>query len=76
MCLAIPMQIQTVSGHTATARAKGIEREICLFLLQDRPPVPGDFVLVHVGYAIQRVSTADALEAWHLHDQMQPLNEE
>ena len=65
------MQIRTIAGHTAIAHAKGIEREISLFLLQDRQPAPGDFVLVHVGYAIQRISADDARISSDLHDAMQ-----
>lgn len=71
MCLAVPMQIRTITGHTAVAHANGIEREVELFLLQDRALAPGDFVLVHVGYAIQQVAAEDALVAWELHDAIQ-----
>ncbi len=67
------MQIRTIDGHIAIAYAKGIEREISLYLLQDRALAPGDFVLVHVGYAIQKVSTADAEASWNLYDEMQML---
>ena len=49
MCLGIPMEARAVDGFLARCCAKGIEREVSLFLLQDDPVTIGDFVLVHVG---------------------------
>jgi len=70
MCLAIPMQIVTVDGFTARCEAKGIERDVSLFMLQDEPLVSGDYVMVHVGYAIQKVTEQDARSSWELFDQI------
>ncbi len=70
MCLAIPMQVVEVDGFNARCEAKGIEREVSLFMMQDQPVEPGDFVMVHVGYAIQKVSPQDAQSAWELFDQV------
>lgn len=70
MCLGIPMQIISVDGTTARCSAKGIEREVSLFLLQNRSLNVGDFVMVHVGYAIEQVQEAQALSTWQLHEQM------
>lgn len=70
MCLAIPMQVIEVNGATARCSARGIMRDVSLFLLQDEPVVPGDFVMVHVGYAIQKVAESVARTAWDLYDQM------
>ena len=39
-------------------------------MMQDEELAPGDFVMVHVGYAIQTVSEQDAQSAWELFDQM------
>jgi hydrogenase expression/formation protein HypC len=39
-------------------------------MLQHEPPAVGDWVLVHVGYALQRVSVEQARETWELFDQM------
>lgn len=66
MCLAIPMMIVRLDGEQAVCRAKGIERDVSLFLLADQPLAEGDFVLVHVGYAIQKVDAARAGESWAL----------
>lgn len=70
MCLAIPMQVMTVDGFSARCQAKGIEREVSLFMLQDAPVSPGDYVMVHVGYAIQKVSEQDARSSWELFDRI------
>ena len=70
MCLAIPMQVRTISGLSAECEIKGIRRTVSLFMLQDEPLERGDFVLVHVGYAIQKLAPEDAHSAWELYDEM------
>ena len=70
MCLAVPMQIKKITGFQCTCEAKGIEREVSLFMLQDETLEPGDHILVHVGYAIQKVSEQDAADYWALFDEM------
>jgi hydrogenase expression/formation protein HypC len=39
-------------------------------MLQDEMPEAGDHVVVHVGYAIQKVTPQEARTAWELYDQM------
>jgi hydrogenase expression/formation protein HypC len=75
MCLAIPMCIVEINGFVARCEAKGIERDVSLFMLQDDDIGVGDFVMVHVGYAIQKVSAADAQTSWELFDEALGLNE-
>ena len=70
MCLAVPMKVTAVDGYLCTCEAKGIEREASLFMLQGEDVAVGDFVLVHVGYAIQKVSEEEAAEAWVLFDEV------
>lgn len=70
MCLAIPMQVVALDGFVARCQAKGIERDVSLFMLQDEAVMPGDYVMVHVGYAIQKVSEQDARSSWELFDRM------
>ena len=70
MCLAVPMQITKIDGFNAHCVAKGVERDVSLFLLQDETIKEGDYLLIHVGYAIQRISEAEALSTWELLDQM------
>lgn len=70
MCLAIPMKIVEINGHQARCQAAGVERDVDIFLLQNEPLKPGDFVMVHVGYAIQKVVSEEARSAWALHHEM------
>ena len=70
MCLGIPMQVVAVEGFNARCEAKGVEREVSLFMLQHEEIAPGDFVVVHVGYAIQKVSAEEAASAWEVYDEM------
>lgn len=72
MCLGIPMKIVAVDGFNARCEAKGVFREVSLFMLQDEIVVPGDYVLVHVGYAMQRMSESEAQSTWELLDALFP----
>ena len=70
MCLGIPMQIKSIDGFSANCEAKGVQREVSLFMMQDEEFRVDDFVVVHVGYAIQKITPAEARTAWDLYDQM------
>ena len=70
MCLAVPMTVTAIDGYQCTCEAKGIEREVSLFMLQHEDVAVGDFILVHVGYAIQKVSDEEAAESWALFDEI------
>jgi hydrogenase expression/formation protein HypC len=69
MCLGIPMEVMAVDGYLARCSAQGVEREVSLFMLQDEPITAGDFVMVHVGYAIQKMTPQQARSAWELLDE-------
>lgn len=70
MCLGIPMQIKSIEGYTARCEAKGVERDVSLFMMQEEPLSIDDFVVVHVGYAIQKITAEEAQTAWEIYDQM------
>ncbi len=70
MCLAVPMQILSIDDFQCRCAARGIEREVSLFMLQGEELAPGDHILVHVGYAIQKVSADEAAASWELFDEM------
>jgi hydrogenase expression/formation protein HypC len=70
MCLAIPMQIQAIDGFNAICEAKGVSRDVSLFMLQHEPLEPGDHVLVHVGYALQKITAEEASLTWELLDEI------
>jgi hydrogenase expression/formation protein HypC len=68
------MQIESIEGYQCRCVARGIEREVSLFLLQGEELAPGDHVLVHVGYAIQKVSAEEAADSWELFDEVLEAN--
>lgn len=70
MCLGIPMQIKLIDGFTAHCEAKGVTRDVSLFMMQEEKLEVEDFVVVHVGYAIQKISPQEAQTAWELYDEM------
>lgn len=64
MCLAVPMRIKSVNGDLGKVDIGGVEREIGLTLI-DEPKV-GDFVLVHAGFAIQKIDEEEAAKTMEL----------
>jgi hydrogenase expression/formation protein HypC len=64
------MQISAIDGFLARCNAKGVERDVNLFLMQGEDITPGDFVMVHVGYAIQKMTELEARSAWEVYDEM------
>ena len=70
MCLGIPMKVVSVDGYLARCEAKGVQRDVSLFMMQDEPVGIGEFVMVLVGYAIQKMTEQEARSAWEIYDQM------
>ncbi len=70
MCLGIPMRILEIDGHNARCDAGGVERDVSLFMLQEEGVKVDDLVIVHVGYAIQKVSEQEAQTTWELYDEL------
>lgn len=64
------MQIKSIDGFTALCEAKGVSRDVSLFMMQDDELVVDDYIVVHVGYAIQKITPQEAQTAWELYDQM------
>lgn len=68
MCLAIPGKIiEVAAGERSTALVDvvGVRRRVDLGLLVDDAPIPGDWVLIHVGFAMSKISEAEALDQMH-----------
>ena len=70
MCLGIPMQIRAIDGLLARCEAKGVEREANLLMLEHESLTIGDYVVLHLGYAMNKVSAEEAAAAWEIYDQM------
>ncbi len=64
MCLAIPAQVSMLldDQHVAMVDIMGVRRKVSIDLLVDDPPVPGEWVLVHVGFAMSKISARQAEE--------------
>jgi hydrogenase expression/formation protein HypC len=65
MCLAIPAKVIELSDDDASralVEVVGVRRHIDMGLLQDNPPGVGDWVLVHVGFAMSKISEEQALD--------------
>ena len=65
MCLAIPLKLIEINGKTATGEAMGMTRQVRVDFIKD--PQVGDYVMVHAGFAIERLPEGQALadiEAW------------
>ena len=68
MCLAIPMKIKTIEGMSAVCEAKGLSQTIRIDFIQNASP--GDYVMVHAGFAIQKMTEKEAQENLELLEEM------
>ncbi len=67
MCLAIPARIESIDGDRAVADIRGLKRRIGLALLPNA--AIGEYVLLHAGFAIQRIDEREAEETYRLLEQ-------
>jgi hydrogenase expression/formation protein HypC len=70
MCLGIPMQIMEIDGFNAECEARGVRRTVSLFMIGEKEVAVGDHVMVHVGYALRKMTPEDAASAWDLFDEI------
>ncbi len=65
MCLGIPGRVVELTEHPDIARVdvEGVVRDINLALLEDDPATPGDWILIHLGFALQKMTEAEVDEA-------------
>ena len=71
MCLGTPMRVVALGEGSALCEAGGVRREVDLYLLGHEGVAPGDWVLVHVGYAIQRLAPESGEAAWALRQELE-----
>ena len=79
MCLAVPGEIISVRGdddlsRVATVRFGGVKRDVSLAYVPDA--VPGNFVLVHVGFAISRIDEDEARRVFAYLDEIADIETE
>jgi hydrogenase expression/formation protein HypC len=65
MCLGIPGRLVELTEHPDIARVdvEGVVRDINIALLGDDPAEPGDWVLIHLGFALQTMTEAEVEDA-------------
>lgn len=64
MCLAMPMKIISINGSLACCEAGGLTQDVRIDFITD--PKPGDYLMVHAGFAIERLTEKEALENMEL----------
>ncbi|ACO03401.1 MAG TPA: HypC/HybG/HupF family hydrogenase formation chaperone [Persephonella sp.] len=77
MCLSIPSKIvEILPDNYAVVDTMGVKRKVSLDLMPE-PVEVGDYVLIHVGYAMTKMSEEDALESLKVYEEIiQKLEEE
>jgi len=73
MCLSVPAKVVSVEGSSAKVSIGGTLVDIALHLVDD--VIAGDYVLVHTGFALQKVSEEEALETIELIRQLDMAGE-
>lgn len=74
MCLSIPARVERIEGDTALCSVGGATYLASLQLLEDETLQPGDYVLLHTGFAIQKISEEEAAETLRIFDEFEELN--
>ena len=77
MCLSIPSKIvEILPDNYAVVDTMGVKRKVSLDLMPE-PVEVGDYVLIHVGYAMTKMSEEDALESLKVYEEIiQKIEEE
>jgi hydrogenase expression/formation protein HypC len=77
MCVGVPMKIREINYPSGIAEAKGVKRDVGLQLLPEEDIQIGDYVIVHVGFAIEKVNQQYAQEIWEsLEEILRVMDEE
>ena len=70
MCLSVPSKVvELLSADFATVDTMGVQRQVSLALMPETVSV-GDYVLIHVGFAMNQIDEANALQSLALYQQM------
>lgn len=69
MCLAIPLKLIEINGNTAVGESLGMTREIRVDFIKD--PAIGDYVMVHAGFAIEKLPEQQALEDLEIWEELE-----
>lgn len=70
MCLSIPSKIVAIDAHNvATVETMGVQREVSLDLISEVLEI-GDYILIHVGFAMSKIDKAAAEESLQMYQEM------
>lgn len=76
MCLSIPSKVVEIDeDNIATVDTMGIKRKVSLDLIAD-PVEIGEYVLIHVGYAMNKIDEADAMESLKVYKEILAIMDE
>ncbi len=75
MCLAIPGEVVSVEENLASVEVGGVKQEVRLDTIAEEV-TEGDYLLVHTGFAIQKLSQEEAEETLSLFDELIETNKE
>ncbi len=68
MCLSIPSKVVEIDeNNMATVDTMGVKRQVTLDLISEKIEV-GDYILIHVGFAMNKIATEDALESLRIYE--------
>jgi hydrogenase expression/formation protein HypC len=74
MCLGVPVKIVQIKGNEGVAEFKGVKKKINLELLENVKK--GDYVILHAGFAIQKMEPEEALETLKLFQELSGFGNE
>ncbi len=69
MCLSVPAKVVSIAGLRARVSIRGAIMEISLHLLDNI--IPGDYILIHAGFALEKIDMEHAAETLKLIDDME-----
>jgi hydrogenase expression/formation protein HypC len=72
MCLSIPARIESIDGEMAIVNVGGVEYNASLQMVEDVKI--GDYVLLHTGFAIQKISEEEARETFELLHELEKID--
>lgn len=72
MCLAVPMELLEIKDNIGIVRMGGVEKEIHLGLLSDIKV--GDYLIVHAGFAIQKLDKEAAIETLEIFKEINEIH--
>jgi hydrogenase expression/formation protein HypC len=75
MCLSIPSKVVSIDEHNmAVVDTMGVKRQVTLDLISEKVEV-GEYILIHVGFAMNKINTEDALESLRIYEDIVKMME-